>query len=100
MKLAEKNEAGIVNVHLISLSFGFEQESTPAAEEEALPGATSGQNGEPDRQPGAHGERSEDVTDARCEAAAQKAKLTVLLSAYFRFKIWSSPRLRGKSSMG
>lgn len=50
-----------MKVDLISLSFGFEQESTPAAEEEALPGATSGQDGEPDRKPGAHGERSEDV---------------------------------------
>lgn len=57
---------------LIILSSGFKQESTPLAEKEALPGSTSRQDGEPDRQPGAHGERAEDSTDTRREAAAPK----------------------------
>jgi len=39
-----------------SSSSGFSQQSAPPAEEEALPGSTAGQDGEPDREPGAHGE--------------------------------------------
>lgn len=34
----------------------FKQKSSAVAEEEALPGPAPGQDGEPDRQPGAHGE--------------------------------------------
>lgn len=51
---------------------GFKQESAPPAEEEALPGSTSRQDGQPDREPGAHGERPQGLTDARRAAAALK----------------------------
>lgn len=43
----------------------FAQESSPPAEEEALPGAAPGQDGEPDQQPGAHGEQPEGCAGAR-----------------------------------
>lgn len=77
----------------------FQQESTPVAEKEALPGSTSRQDGEPDRKPGAHGEWSEDLTDTSCGGAT--VRLTVpLFSTYFRSKTWSSLRLKRKSSMG
>lgn len=44
------------SIFQIWISVGFKQKSSAVAEEEALPGSASGQDGEPDRQPGAHGE--------------------------------------------
>lgn len=77
----------------------FQQESTPVAEKEALPGSTSRQDREPDRKPGAHGEWWEGLTDTSRSSAA--VRLTVpLFSPYFRFKTWSSLRLKRKSSTG
>lgn len=77
---------------------GIEQESSSVAEKEALPGATSGQDGEPDKQPGAHGECWRGLSDVWPPAAA--ATLTPPFSAYFRSKTWSSFRSKRKSSMG
>lgn len=77
---------------------GFEQESSSAAEKEALPGATSGQDGEPDKQLRAHGECMWGLSDAWPPAAT--AALTTPFSAYFRSKTWSSLRSKRKSLMG
>lgn len=52
---------------VISLSVAFKQESAPLAEKETLPGSTSGQDGEPDRQPGAHGEGSQGPTERQAD---------------------------------
>lgn len=43
----------------------FEQESSPLAEEETLSRSTLGQDREPDKQPGAYGERLANCTDTQ-----------------------------------
>lgn len=46
----------VLSLNVLNSLCLIKQESTPAAEEEAVPGPAPGQNREPDQQPGANGE--------------------------------------------